>query len=230
MTTETDATGIGIPITGAVRHELDISANVDASRIDVVSHDGIVRLTGMVGSTLEQRATKDTALRTKDVTTVDDQVTIDTPRVLDLTNSEVASAVDKSLDCATAIPRESIQADVRCHAVTLTGVVEWKCQKELAGHAASHVRGVRSATNEIDVAKCLSASHARELIRSAFIRSVVHDADAIQIMIRQDTVILSGTVSSSAEKYQAEIIAASSTHVSQVINQLIVHSPPSRAD
>jgi osmotically-inducible protein OsmY len=122
------------------------------------------------------------------VSTVDDQVVTGAPVDLDLTNSELAAAVDKSLRCAAGIPRDSIRASVRAHAVTLTGDVEWKYQKELVGHMVSHIRGVRSVTNDIDVSSRIASSRARELISQIFTRSALHNAVRGQIVPKNDTV------------------------------------------
>jgi osmotically-inducible protein OsmY len=226
MTTETDATGIGIPVTAAVRHALDMSDNLDASAVEVASHDGIVRLTGTVTSELELAAARCAALRTTGVSTVDDQVTVVNRQPANLTNSEIASAIGKSLEYAAGIPRETIQADVRDHTIILTGLVEWGYQRELAGHIASHLRNVRSVTNAIEVAGRPPVNQTRERIRRAFTHTAAHDADTMQIILDQDTVILSGIVSSPAERRQAEVAAAASTHVSQVINHLTVRPTP----
>jgi len=207
----------------AVEAELEWTPEVDAAGIGVAVDDGVVSLSGEVDDYVARSAAKRAALRLRDVTAVVNDLKVHPKTSLAVSEVDIGKDVDHALRSATNVP-DTVKAEIDGHAVTLTGQVEWDFERRAAKRAVRYLRGVHFVENRITLTPRASSEDTAENIRRAILRNAQLDAKAIKVVAAGDTVTLSGTVRSWADRRQADLAAWSSPHVSEVYNHIVVKS------
>jgi osmotically-inducible protein OsmY len=115
-----------------------------------------------------------------------------------------------------------VQAIVRHGTVTLFGEVAWNYQRERAEHAVRGLAGVGLVENQIHLAFRGPSPDAGGEIERALLRNALLQSAGISVTVAGTVVRLSGTVHSNAEKVEAERVAWSSAHVTEVRNNVTV--------
>jgi osmotically-inducible protein OsmY len=202
--------------------ELEFEPKVDAADIGVVARDGIVTLTGHVGTYAEKDAAEKAARRVKGVRAIAQEmdVRILGPRRTD--DDDIARRAVKIVDWSTSIPKQMVQIRVCKGVVTLTGKVEWQYQKNAAAAAVRDLAGVVGVSNLIDVVPSISADDIKRRIESALERDAELEAQAIQVDVSGGKVILKGNVRTLSERRAAERAAWSAPGVHALDDQLSV--------
>jgi len=192
-----------------------------ASDIAVAVKDGVVTLSGFVPSFWEKDAAEKAAKRVYGVKGVanDIQVKLFWQR----TDPEIARAAVRELESHVSIPADRIKVTVKDGWVTLEGTVDWEYQKSLAQSAMKKLKGVSGVTNKIQVTPKASAAEVKSKIEEALRRSAELDARRITVEIEGSTVKLYGSVSSWAERDEAERAAWSAPGTTMVENHILVN-------
>lgn len=210
-------------VQSAVETELQWAPDITADHIGVSAHDGIVTLTGQVSSYAQKVAAGRAAFRTRSVSAVANDISIhhtgDKP-----SDTDIATAARAALDTSPAVPAALVKVEVRDRFVILTGEVSWNYQREAARKAIEHLTGIKGVDNHITLTKRPTAnvSQTEALIRSAITRQAAIDASKVTVRASGDSVELTGSVSSWAERHQAELAAWSSPFVAHVINRITI--------
>jgi osmotically-inducible protein OsmY len=206
----------------AIVDELAWTASVDADRIGVAIIDGAVTLSGEVDSYPEHQAALHAAMRVRGVTAVADEMLVrHTSEMPD--DTDIAREAETVLDHRTVnVPRGSVQASVHDHVITLSGTVHWQYQREAAQQAVAALPGVTGVHNMITIEPTVevSASDAKVRITAALVRNAQLDARRIHIDVTAGKIRLTGSVSSLAERQQAEQAAWFTPGVTHVANEL----------
>lgn len=203
-----------------VIEELSWTPQVNSAHIGVSVNEGAVTLNGQVGSYAERIAAKNAALRVDGVSTVADDIQVETtgPRRSD---TQIAESVTSALSWSITVP-DTVKAEVRDHVVILTGKADWDYQRRAATHAIEHLGGVVFVDNRIELTHRPTTIDTTDRIHKALLRSAAIDADAVTVSVNGAEVTLTGQVSSWVEKKQAEHAAYSSPSVSSVRNNLTI--------
>ncbi|GAA4042107.1 BON domain-containing protein [Arthrobacter methylotrophus] len=222
MTTSANAPRSDHDLQQAVLNELDWTPEVDASHIGVAVTSGAVTLTGEVPTYSARLAARKAALRVRGVTALADELTV---HYLGgpVTDTDIAEAALSALRGNAVVPEGAVTVEVRNHAITLTGNVDWNYEREAAAHAVEHLRGVRSVQNLITLKGRASALDTKTRVKNAIARQAALDAERIVVTVDGTEVTLTGRVASWNERKAAGKAAWSSPHVSAVHNQLDVH-------
>jgi osmotically-inducible protein OsmY len=192
-----------------------------ASDIGVAVKDGVITLTGFVPSFWEKDAAEKAAKRVYGVKGVANDIEV--KLFWQRTDPEIARAAVRELESHVSIPADRIKVTVKDGWVTLEGTVDWEYQKSLAESAMKKLKGVSGVTNKIQVTPKASAAEVKSKIEEALRRSAELDARRITVKIEGSTVKLYGSVSSWAERDEAERAAWSAPGTTMVENHILVN-------
>jgi osmotically-inducible protein OsmY len=120
------------------------------------------------------------------------------------------------------VPHDRITASVSNRWVTLRGEVDWEYQRKEAARVVRNLSGVLGVSNLIEVRRRPMPEDLKQRIERALVRNAETDAQTIEVEVAGDRIILSGTVRSWAEKYEAERVAWSAPGVTAVENRIVV--------
>jgi len=205
----------------SVMEELDWTPDVDGTGIGVAVDDGTVSLSGEVDSNSERIAAGHAALRVNGVIALVDNLIVHTSTRWRLTEADIAKVVVHALTWASNVP-DTVKASITNHTVTLSGHVQWDFERRAAERAVQHLRGISFVYNKITLLDRPYATDTEERIRKALTRNAALGAQTIDAVVAGNTVTLSGTTRSWAEKQQAGFAAWSSPHVTNVVNHIAV--------
>ena len=210
-----------IDLQESVLKELRFDPRVDASKIGITTTaDGIVTLTGSVGTFTEKLAAEEAAKRVQGVRAVVNNIEVFIKKSGRRSDTEIAESALTALR-ARSMPLESVKVTVTNGWVTLEGEVDYHFEKQEAERVISALAGVKGVTNKIQVRpQPMKAEEVKKEIEEALIRSAQLDARGITVRVEDNKVILEGAVRSWAEREEAERAAWAVPGILEVDNSL----------
>jgi osmotically-inducible protein OsmY len=194
-----------------VLRELKWDSRVEETDVGVEVDEGVVTLTGTVGSWAKRVAAAEAAHRVHGVLDVANDIVVKVPGSAGRTDTEIAHAVRTALEWDVFVPEKRIQSTVSDGVVTLKGEVDSLRQREDAERAVRNLAGVRGVANLIEVKPPrVAPQEVQRSIEKALERQAEREAQRITVAVRDSRVTLSGNVRSWAEK-EAAIGAARGT-------------------
>jgi osmotically-inducible protein OsmY len=207
----------------SVISELEWDPSVDASSVAVAVKDGVVTLTGAVGSYAEKLNAERAIKRLSGVRGIAEELEVRLTGSSVRDDADVAQSVLNALRYDVAVPQDQLRVTVDRGWVRLEGEVEWQYQRAAAERAVRPVMGVKGVTNDIAVKPRLKATDVKREIEDAFARRARLDAEKITVDASGDTVTLRGSVRTWAAKDEAEQAAWFATGVASVHNDIVVN-------
>ena len=204
-----------------VEIELRWDPSIHAEQIGVSAKDGVVELDGHVGSYYEKWAAERAALRVSSVQAIASEIKVELPSSAVRTDEDIARAAKDQLEWNYSVP-ETVKVQVTNGWITLKGKTQWQYQKEEAERVIRPLTGVKGVANDIIVTPRPSAEDVKAKIQDALVRSAETDAGHIKIQASDGKVTLRGTVSSWAERAEAERAAWAAPGVSKVEDLITV--------
>lgn len=205
-----------------VMAELEWEPQVDHANIGVAAKDGVVTLSGYVGSYASKLAAEKAARRVKGVRGLAEEIEVRFANDAKTSDAEIAKRIADMFDWSVSIPKNKINVKVEHGWVTLSGDVGYNFQREAARDVASRISGVKGVSNLIEVKKAPSAYDVRQRIIDAFKRSADLDASTITVVADGDTVKLSGKVHSGYERRIAERAAWAAPGVNRLEDNIMI--------
>lgn len=201
---------------------LDFEPGVDATKIGVTTHNGIVTLRGTVPTLYERWLAERVTSRVQGARGLANDIEVLPVAAAQRTDSAIAEAAANAVAWDAAVPARAVQVSVKEGWVTLTGNVEWRFQRDAAEAAVRRLHGVRGLTNAIVLAPRAHVADVKARIEDAFKRSAQIDAQHVHVEAKDGAVVLTGTVHSLTERRAAEQAAWSAPGVKMVDDRLAV--------
>lgn len=200
--------------------ELDFDPSIDAAHIGVAVENGIVTLTGHVGSYTERVAAEKAAQKVRGVRGVVEEIKVRFGGETPPRDEDIAQRAVQMLDWSVTVPKGAVQVKVQNGWVTLSGKVDWQYQKEEAYRSIRGLAGVAGIMNTIEVTPKASVPDVRSKIMAALKRNAELEADAIKVTVKDAKVVLEGKVNAWYERELAENAAWSAPGVRAVEDHL----------
>lgn len=202
--------------------ELDWDPAIKAGTVGVTAKEGVVTLTGHLGSHAEKLAAERAAQRVQGVKALAVEITVKLPAGDERTDADIARAVEHALEWNVLVPNGKIKPMVEAGWVTLNGEVEWEYQSGAAENAVRRLMGVTGVSNLVKISPRVHAAEVEKKLREALARQAQRESDRIQISVDGSKVALRGSVHSFAESYAVQNAAWSVPGVTSVENDLVV--------
>ena len=206
----------------AVLDELNWQPSVKAANIGVTAKDGVVTLTGHVGSYAEKWAAERAAGSVFGVKAVAEELEVRYPFERKEDDADIAQRALQVLSWDTEVPKDKVKVKVEKGLVTLSGNLDWHYQRSAAESDVRKLHGVIGLNNQIVIKPRVQASNVLDKIKAALKRKAQIEADHITVTTDGSKVTLGGNVDTWYERSLAERTAWSAPGVTQVENRLTV--------
>jgi osmotically-inducible protein OsmY len=204
-------------------NELKWDTTVDETEVGVQVHNGIVTLTGSIGSYAKKMAARAAAHRVYGVRDVVDNMEVKVPSRWERSDEDIARAVRSALTWDVLVPDEAITSTVSSGVVTLLGTVDTQAARSNAERAVQRLTGVRNVVNRITIStKTLDQAELKRQIEAALERQAEREARRIGVIVEGGSVTLTGSVRSWAEKNAIERAVAFAPGVRLLEDRTIV--------
>lgn len=207
-----------------LRHEvisqLDFEPQVISTDIGVAVSEGVVTLSGYVGSYAEKVAAEKSVQKLYGVRAIANDLHV---RNLVVRNdTDIAKCIVDNYEYNLSVPADKVKVVVKDGFVTLTGTVDWNYQRLAAEKSIRTLLGIKGVSNNITVNPPASPNEVATRIENALRRNAEIDARRITVVSHDHSVTLTGNVRSWAERKQAEKAAWSAPGVKEVFNHINV--------
>ncbi len=207
-------------IRNAVEEELDWEPSIDSEHIGVTVEDGVVTLSGHVGTYAEKFTAEKAAKRVKGVRAIAQEIEIRFPNDKKTSDDQIAKRALDIIAWDSTIPKDKVLVKVQNGFVTLSGEVDWFYQRDDAEHAVRKLAGIKGLSNEIRIKPKAYAYDIKERIETALKRNAEFEADSIKVSVLDGRVTLDGKVKAWYERDLAERTAWSAPGVVSVVDHI----------
>ncbi|MGZ5928717.1 MAG: BON domain-containing protein [Rhizomicrobium sp.] len=163
--------------------ELDFEPSVNAAHIGVTASNGVVTLSGHVGSYAEKIAAERAAKRVKGVQAIAQEIEVRYPSDKKTADDEIASRIVSILQWSAVVPRDSVQVKVQDGWVTLTGQVNWQFERAAAEAEIRRLSGVAGVINSITIRPRVEATDVKHRIEEALKRNAEVEAGGVRVSV-----------------------------------------------
>lgn len=206
----------------AVQSRLDLDPSINSSHIGVAAREGIVTISGHVGTLLERSAAERAAGQVRGVRAVINELSVELAGISRTSDEQIAERAYARLASNVSVPLDRLHLAVKDGTITLHGDVDWPFQLQAAIDDLELLEGVREIRSDAQIRPPVRADQVQEKIKQALARVAPLDAERIDVTANGSQVTLSGEVTSWHEKGLAESTAWCVPGVSQVTNQITV--------
>jgi osmotically-inducible protein OsmY len=207
-----------------VMDELAWEPSVHAAQIGVQVKEGVVSLTGEVGSYAEKWNAERAAQRVGGVNALAVELQVKLSALGERTDADIARSVKSILGWSVALPEDPIKVSVEKGWLTLSGEVEWQYQRQDAAKRVRNLSGVTGVSNQISIRTPISSSPSASIVKSsieaALKRLSTSDGDEISVNVSGHDVTLTGAVHNWAERELAKRSAWGSPGVRRVVDNM----------
>lgn len=201
--------------------ELDFEPSVNAAQVGVTAKNGVITLTGHVGSYAEKVAAEEAARRVNGVQAIAQEIEVRYPSDKKMADDEIAARALSVLKWNAVVPYNSVQVKVQSGWVTLLGEVNWQFERVAAESGIRRLSGVAGVLNEIKLKPRPEPSDIKRKIEEALKRSAEVEAKTIQVTsLGGGKIALEGKVHDWQEREAVKRAAWSTAGVSSIDDRL----------
>ena len=200
--------------------ELNWDPSLPSNNIGVEVKDGVVTLSGHVGSFVEKWNAERAVQRVVGVGALAVEIEVNLPGSSKRDDADIARTASNVLAWASYVPQDSIKVMVEGGWITLTGNVEWEYQRNSAADAVRRLMGVTGVSNDINLEPSIAAQVVQSDIEAALKRLEKSESANITVHVDGSTVTLAGTTHSWVERDLASQAAWNAPGVKHVKDKI----------
>lgn len=170
--------------------ELDFDPSIDAANIGVAVDDGVVTLSGHVGSYIEKVAVEDAVRNASGVRAIAENIEVRFPHTKKVGDDEIAKRALSILKWCEVLPDSDPQVTVENGWITLEGKAPWQYQRASAEQAIRKLNGIVGITNRIAVVPTVSPGDVKGKIEKALKRRSEDEARGIKVSINDGNIVM----------------------------------------
>jgi len=202
-----------------VQAELAWDPAVKSTEVGVAVKDGVVTLSGHLGTYAEKYAVQRALRRVPGIKAIALELDVLLAPNHKRSDTEIALAAEHALQWNTLIP-DKIRVTVDKGWLTLQGEVDWDYQRHGAEKAVRPLMGVVGISNEITLKTRVAPADIEKSIANALQRQLERELQRIDVKVDGSTVTLRGSVNSWHERDAAQGVAWQAPGVRAVVNEL----------
>ena len=183
-----------------VMAELKWDPSFNAAEIGVQVKNGVVTLSGHVDKYAEKWAAEKAAQKVTGVKALAVELNVTLPGSSNRSDADIARTAENVLEWTTNWPKDHVKVMVEKGWVTITGMVDYEYQRQLASSAVRHLMGVTGVSNQVTIKSKLTSSTVKSDIEAALKRRALTDAQEIMVTVNGSKVTLTGVVHSWSER------------------------------
>ncbi|MGV6394111.1 BON domain-containing protein [Pseudomonas caspiana] len=202
--------------------ELDFRPDINPANIGVMVKDGVVTLTGHVGTYAEKIAAERAVTSIKGVRAIAQEIEVRPASQQGVTDDMIAARAANIISWTAHLPDGAIKIKVQAGWVNLEGQVDWQYERDSILRAVHKLSGVVGVTNMITLRPRPNAIDIKQRIEDALKRSAEVDARQIRVKVEGDTVKLEGKIHMLGERTIVERAAWATPGVRRVEDHLML--------
>jgi osmotically-inducible protein OsmY len=178
--------------------ELEWEPSIDAADIGLAVENGVVTLTGHVGSYAEKLTAEGIVKRFRGVKAIAQEIEV--RLTYGDADDEIAKRALNMLSWDVSVPKDAIQVKVEKGWLTLSGEVAWNFQRSAAMDDVRKLSGVMGCTNLIHIKSRVQVPDLQKRIEDALKRCAELEAKTIRVSVKDGEVTLEGRVCAWSER------------------------------
>ena len=202
--------------------ELEWDPEINAAAIGVGVKDGIVTVSGHLGTYAEKFAVERALRRIDGVRATAMEVDVTLSPEHRRSDSEIAAAAAQALKWQARVPADRLRLSVEHGWIRLSGEVDWEFQRRAAEKALRPLMGVVGVSNEIALAAKALPTDLSTRISQALQRQALREAKRVDVSVDGAKVTLRGTVHSWQERDAVQGAVWAAPGVRTVVNEIHV--------
>lgn len=206
----------------SVLDELAWIPNFNEAHVGVTARDGVVTLTGHVGSFSEKHEVERAVSRISGVKAIAEEIEIRYYENIGHGDEQIAKQASDVLSWDLCVPKNKVKVLIDKGWVTLRGNVDWYYQKNAAESDVRKLYGVMGVINQIVIEPTIQASDVKKKIAAALERNAELQANGIVVTVDGGKVTLTGEVDSYYERTVAKNTVWSAPGVTHVNDLMTV--------
>lgn len=201
--------------------ELDFEPSVNAAHIGVTAENGVVTLSGHVGSYTEKLAVEKAVKRVKGVQALAEEIKVRFPEDKKTADDEIAARAVALLHWSAVVPEGHVMVKVQDGWINISGQVDWQYQRAAAEAEVRRLSGVAGVVNGITIKPRVQPVDIKRRIEDALRRHAEIEAQEIRVSVEDGgRVSLEGHVRDWREREAVENAAWSAPGVVRVEDRL----------
>ncbi len=208
-----------------ILNELKWEPGVKVEKVGVHIDSGVVHLTGEVDSYPEKMAVERAVKRVPGVTAIAQEMKVRLLDEYERNDEDMAGLIGNALEWNVSVPHDDVKVTVQDGWVMLDGTVDFWYQRNAAEEAVRNMVGVKGVTNRVLVKPSPTPQNLKEQIERNMVRVARLDARQVEVEVTSGKAILTGTVSTVAERDEAERAVCTAPGISEIENKIKVKAP-----
>ncbi len=179
---------------------LDWDPSIESAHMGVAARDGVITLSGQVPNYAQKLEAESVTKNVRGVKAIAEEIEVRYPGDTYPTDEEIAAQAAEALKGDVLLPLDRVKVKVTRGWATLSGELEWDCQRRSAESDVHKLNDVVGVINQIELKRRELPQDIHTRIEDAFKRDAGLDAAAVTVEVSDGKVTLRGSVHTRRER------------------------------